>query len=65
MRAPKGKRNMLKKDDIIFKPAYTPNQNWVKELDPRKMDSSLSSFRAPNNDKRVVTLCRPFAVLPK
>ena len=56
---------MLKKDDIIFKPAYTPNQNWVKELDPRKMDSSLSSFRAPNNDKRVVTLCRPFAVLPK
>ncbi len=56
---------MLKKDDIIFKPAHTPNRNWVKELDPRQMDSSLNSFKAPNNDKRVVTLCRPFAVLPK
>ena len=30
--------------DIIFEPAYTPNKNWVKELDPRHMDSTLSSF---------------------
>ncbi len=51
--------------DIIFEPTYTPNQNWVKELDPRHMDSTLSSFAAPKNDKRIITLCRPFAVLPK
>ena len=51
--------------DIIFEPAYTPNQNWVKELDPRHMDSTLSSFMAPKNDNRVITLCRPFAVLTK
>jgi len=56
---------MLKKDNIIFEPAHTPNQNWVKDLDPRDMDSSLSSFKAPINDNRVVTLCRPFAVLSK
>ena len=51
--------------DIIFEPGYTPNQNWVKELDPRHMDSTLSSFAAPKNDNRIITLCRPFAVLPK
>ena len=56
---------MLNKDSIIFKPTHTPNQNWVKELDPRHMDSTLSSFLAPRNDNRVVTLCRPFAVLSK
>ena len=56
---------MLNKDNIIFKPTHTPNQNWVKELDPRHMDSTLSSFKAPRNDNRVVTLCRPFAVLSK
>ena len=56
---------MEHKEDIIFKPSRTPNQNWVKELDPRHMDSSLSAFMAPKNDKRIITLCRPFAVLPK
>ncbi len=56
---------MLNKDNIIFKPTHNPNQNWVKELDPRHMDSTLSSFKAPRNDNRVVTLCRPFAVLSK
>ncbi len=29
------------------------------------MDSSLSAFKAPENDKRVITLCRPFAVIAK
>jgi len=56
---------MKDKETIIFKPAYTPNQNWVKELDPRHMDSSFSALKAPKNDERVVTLCKPFAVLPK
>ena len=56
---------MEHKEDIIFKPSRTPNQKWVKELDPRHMDSSLSAFMAPKNDKRIITLCRPFAVLPK
>ena len=56
---------MLNKDNIIFKPTHTPNQNWVKELDPRHLDLTLSSFKAPRNDNRVVTLCRPFAVLSK
>ena len=51
--------------DIIFKPQHTPNKNWVKDLDPRHMDSNLSSFKVPENDSRIVTLCRPFAVLPK
>ena len=51
--------------DIIFEPTHTPNRNWVKELDPRHMDSTLSSFMAPKNDNRVITLCRPFAVLTK
>ena len=55
------------KDDetVIYKPTHTPNQNWVKELDPRLMDSTLSTFTAPKNDKRVITLCRPFVVIPK
>ena len=56
---------MAPSEDIIFEPAYTPNKNWVKELDSRLMDATLSSFLAPKNDNRVVTLCRPFAVLPK
>ena len=52
-------------ETVIFKPAYTPNQNWVKELDPRRMDSTLSAFTAPKNDTRVITLCRPFVIIPK
>ena len=56
---------MRSEEEIIFKPAKTPNQNWVKELDHRHMDSSLSSFRAPKNDKRVITLCKPFVVCSK
>ena len=56
---------MEKKEDIIFEPSYVPNQNWVKELDPRHMDSSLNTFKAPENEKRVITLCRPFVVIPK
>ena len=56
---------MLNKENIIFEPTYTPNQNWVKELDSRHMDSTLSSFVPPKNDKRIITLCKPFAVLSK
>jgi len=56
---------MRNSDEIIFEPSYTPNKNWVKELDPRHMDSTLSSFAAPKNDNRIITLCRPFAVLTK
>ena len=56
---------MENKDTVIFEPTHTPNKNWVKELDPRHMDSTLSSFKAPENDKRVITLCRPFVVIPK
>ena len=56
---------MTTSEDIIFEPSYTPNKNWVKELDPRHMDSTLSSFLAPRNDERIITLCRPFAVLTK
>ena len=52
-------------ETVIYKPAHTPNQTWVKDLDPRQMDSTLSSFVAPKNDKRVITLCRPFAVIAK
>ena len=52
-------------DIIVYKPAYTPNQNWTKELDPRHMDSTLSSFKAPKNDKRIITLCKPFVVFSK
>lgn len=52
-------------EEIIFEPTYTPNQNWVKELDHRHGDSIFSSFAAPKNDNRIVTLCRPFNVLPK
>jgi len=51
--------------DIIFEPAYTPNKNWAKELDHRHGDSTLSSFATPKNDNRIITLCRPFNVLPK
>jgi len=50
---------------IIFKPDHTPNVNWVRELDPRHMDETLSLFKAPSNEKRVITLCRPFVVLSK
>ena len=53
---------MISKDDVIFEPSNTPNKNWVKELDSRHMDSSLSSFKAPKNDNRVITLCKPFVV---
>jgi len=56
---------MKDNETIIFKPIYTSNQNWVKELDTRQIDSALSSFVAPKNDNRIITLCRPFAVLPK
>ena len=53
------------KEDIVFKPASTPNQNWVKELDSRHMDSSLSAFKVSKDDKRVITLCKPFVVFSK
>jgi len=56
---------MENEEAVIFKPAHTPNQNWVKELDPRHMDSTLSTLKAPENDNRVVTLLRPFAVIAK
>ena len=56
---------MKDNETVIFKPTHTPNQNWVKELDPRHMDSTLSAFSAPKNDTRVITLCRPFVVIPK
>ena len=56
---------MIFKDDIIFEPSNTPNKNWVKDLDSRHMDSSLSSFKAPKNDNRVITFCKPFVVFSK
>ena len=56
---------MATTEDIIFEPTYTPNRNWVKKLDSRFMDSTLSAFMAPKNDNRVITLCRPFAVSTK
>ena len=56
---------MIFKDDIIFEPSNTPNKNWVKDLDSRHMDSSLSSFKEPKNDNRVITLCKPFVVFSK
>jgi len=56
---------MEKEQDIIYKPPTPANQAWVKELDPRHMDSSFTSFKAPKNDERVITLCRPFVVIPK
>ena len=52
-------------EEIIFEPTYTPNQNWVKELDSKHGVSTLSTFAAPKNDNRIITLCRPFNVLPK
>ena len=42
---------MSTEQDVIYSPTYTPNQNWVKELDRRQMDSTLSSFKAPINDR--------------
>tara|TARA_Y100001970_G_C14249655_1_gene870840 strand:+ start:138 stop:1826 length:1689 start_codon:yes stop_codon:yes gene_type:complete len=57
--------NKNNKDTVLFEPSRTPNKNWVKDLDPRHMDSTLSSFKAPENDNRVITLCRPFVVIPK
>ena len=56
---------MEKMENIIFKPLQVPNKNWIKELDHRHMDSSFSCFKAPKNDKRIITLCRPFVVLSK
>ena len=56
---------MSSKEDIIYTPKYTPNQNRVKELDPRHMDSTLSSFKAPKNEKRIITLCKPFVIFSK
>ncbi len=56
---------MISNDDIIIKPLNTPNKNWVRELDSRHMDSSLSSFKAPKNDNRVITLCKPFVAFSK
>ena len=45
---------MTSKNDVIFEPMYTPNKQWAKELDRRHMDSSLSSFAAPKNEKRII-----------
>ena len=43
-----------------------PNKNWIKEPDRRQMDSSFfNSFKVPRDDKRIITLCRPFVVLSK
>ena len=56
---------MTSKNKVIFEPMCTPNKQWVKELDRRHMDSMLSSFAAPKNEKRIITLCKPFAVLSK
>ena len=44
-----GVRAKIKMNDnnkIIFKPDHTPNVNWVRELDPRHMDETLSLFKA-------------------
>ena len=38
---------MAENDKIIFEPEVTPNVNWVKDLDPRHADSTLSAFKAP------------------
>ena len=56
---------MKENDNIIFKPKDAPNVNWVKELDPRHMDSTLVAFKAPKNEKRIITLCKPYVVLSK
>ena len=56
---------MEDKETVIYQPIKTTNQKWVKELDPRHMDASLSAFKAPEYDKRVITLLRPFAVIAK
>ncbi len=56
---------MSSKDRNNIESIVTPNQNWVKELDHRHMDSSFSFFKAPKNDKRIITLCKPFVVFSK
>jgi len=56
---------MSSEDTTIYEPINTPNINWVKELDRRHMDSSFNSFKAPVDDNRVITLCKPFVVLSK
>ena len=56
---------MESKDDIIYEPSYTPNKSWVQKLDPREMDSAYISFKCPENDERIISLCKPFAVLSK
>ena len=57
--------NYKNETKILYKPNHNPNKNWVKEIDPRTMDSNLNTFKAPKNDKRLVTLCRPFVALSK
>ena len=56
---------MSTENEIIFDQVNTSNQNWVRKLDSRSMDSNLNSFKAPKNDKKLVTLCRPFVALSK
>ena len=56
---------MSTENEIIFDQVNTSNQNWVRRLDSRNMDSNLNLFRAPKNDKRIITLCKPFVVLSK
>jgi len=58
-------RSFRDKTKIIFKPHYNPNKNWVKEIDPRTMDSNIESFKVSEGDRRKVTFCKPFAVLSK
>jgi anaerobic magnesium-protoporphyrin IX monomethyl ester cyclase len=50
---------------ILYKPSHTPNKNWVKEIDLRTLENNLTNFSAEKNDKRLVTLCRPFVALSK
>ena len=57
---------MEKTENTIFEPVQVPNKNWIKEPDRRQMDSSFfNSFKVPRDDKRIITLCRPFVVLSK
>ena len=56
---------MSTENEIVFDSVNTPNQNWVKKLDTRSMDFNVNSFKAPKNDKRIITLCKPFVVLSK
>ena len=39
-------KNVLDKE--IFKPHHNPNKNWVKDIDPRTMDSNIKNFFANN-----------------